>query len=39
MKGGFYFSPYGDGWHNLATDEYFLDTLVPESFLLYLFLN
>ncbi len=39
MKGGFYFSPYGDGWHNLAADEYFLDTLGPESFLLYLFVN
>ena len=27
-----YFSPTGDGWDNLARDEWFLDHLKPEDF-------
>lgn len=34
-----YFSPSGDGWWNLAADEYFLDTLSPDDFLLYFYIN
>ena len=35
----FYFSPSGDGWQNLAVDEFFLNTLQPEDFLLYFYVN
>ena len=34
-----YFSPSGDGWRNLATDEYFLNTLGPDDFMLYFYIN
>jgi len=34
-----YMSPEGDGWMNLAADEYFLDHLGPEDLLLYLYVN
>ena len=32
-------SPSGDGWMNLAADEYFLDHLGPEDLLIYLYIN
>ena len=34
-----YVSPSPNGWHNLAVDEYFLDTLSPEDILLYFYIN
>ena len=34
-----YKSPSGDGWMNLAADEYFLDHLGPEDLLIYLYIN
>lgn len=39
MKRYFFISPSGDGWKNLATDEYFLDNLAPDDFMLYLYIN
>lgn len=39
MRAFYYFSPTGDGWENLAADEYFLDHLTPEDFLLYFYVN
>lgn len=35
----FYMSPYNDGHLNLAIDEYFLDTVSPDDFILYLYIN
>lgn len=34
-----YTSPSRDGWRNLATDEYFLNTLGEDDFLLYFYIN
>ncbi len=34
-----YFSPTGNGWRNLAADEYFLNTLGPDDFMLYFYIN
>ena len=34
-----YVSPSQDGWQNLATDEWFLDTMSPEDVLLYFYVN
>ena len=34
-----YVSPTGDGWHNLGTDEYFLEHIAPEDMLLYFYIN
>ena len=39
MNRYFYFSPSGDGWRNLAADEYFLNTLGPDDFMLYFYRN
>ena len=39
MNAYWYVSPYGDGWKNLAADEYFLEHLGPENLLLYLYIN
>ena len=39
MKRFFYMSPYNDGHLNLAMDEYFLDTVGPDDFILYLYIN
>lgn len=39
MANLFYVSPSTDGWYNLGTDEYFLDTLSPDDILLYFFIN
>ena len=39
MANLFYVSPSADGWQNLGTDEYFLDTLSPDDILLYFFVN
>lgn len=39
MNRYFYFSPSGDGWRNLAVDEYFLNTLGPDDFMLYFYIN
>ncbi len=32
-------STSGDGWRNLAVDEYFLDTLDPDDMMLYFYVN
>ena len=34
-----YVSPSKDGWQNLATDEWFLDTVKPDDILLYFYVN
>ena len=34
-----YVSTSGDGWRNLAVDEYFLDTLGPDDMMLYFYVN
>ena len=34
-----YVSTSGDGWRNLAVDEYFLDTLDPDDMMLYFYVN
>lgn len=34
-----FISPWTDGWRNLGTDEYFIDTLSPEDVLLYFYIN
>ena len=34
-----YVSTSGDGWCNLAVDEYFLDTLGPDDMMLYFYVN
>ena len=34
-----YVSPSGDGWHNLAMDEWFLENLSPQDRLLYFYVN
>lgn len=34
-----YVSPSKDGWQNLATDEWFLDTMKPSDVLLYFYIN
>lgn len=39
MANYWYFSPTGDGWSNLAQDEWFLDHLKPEDFMLYFYVN
>ncbi len=39
MANKFFVSPWTDGWRNLGTDEYFLDTLSPDDILLYFFVN
>jgi len=39
MANKLYVSPSPDGWRNLATDEYFLDTLGAEDILLYFYIN
>ncbi len=35
----FYFSPYRDGWKNLAMDEWFLDHLDPQDMIVYFYIN
>lgn len=39
MKPMIYVSNSPDGWHNLALDEYFLDTVQPDEILLYFYIN
>jgi len=39
MKNYFYIAPTGDGWRNLAIDEYLLNTLRPGEFCLLLYVN
>ena len=39
MKNLLYLSPSGDGWENLAADEWFLDHLPEDAFLLYFYVN
>ena len=39
MANKLYVSPSGDGWRNLAADEYFLDTLGADDMLLYFYIN
>lgn len=39
MSNYLYVSPTGDGWRNLAVDEYFLDHMQPEDMLLYFYIN
>ena len=39
MANKLYVSPSPDGWRNLATDEYFLDTLGADDILLYFYIN
>jgi len=39
MNAYFYLSPFGDGWRNLAADEYFLDHLRSDDVMLYLYVN
>ncbi|MGI6576496.1 MAG: lipoate--protein ligase [Eubacteriales bacterium] len=39
MKRLFYMSPRSDGHLNLSVDEYLLDTLSPDDFILYLYIN
>ena len=39
MRTLWYVSPSRDGWQNLATDEWFLDTLGPEDLILYFYVN
>lgn len=39
MANYWYVSPSGDGWENLAADEWFLDNLQPEDMLLYFYVN
>jgi lipoate-protein ligase A len=39
MKNYFYVSPSGDGWRNLAADEWFLDNLGPDELILYFYVN
>ena len=39
MKTYWYVSPSGDGWQNLALDEWFLDHLDPEDLVLYFYTN
>lgn len=39
MKNYFYIAPTGDGWRNLATDEYILNTLEPGQLCLLLYVN
>jgi lipoate-protein ligase A len=39
MANYIYVSPTGDGWKNLAVDEWFLDNLSPEDMLLYFYVN
>ena len=39
MANYLYVSPYGDGWRNLAADEYFIDHLGENDMLLYFYIN
>lgn len=39
MGNQLYVSKSYDGWHNLGVDEYFLDTLSPDTMLLYFYIN
>ncbi|MBP3652835.1 MAG: lipoate--protein ligase [Clostridia bacterium] len=39
MGNKLYISGSGDGWRNLAVDEYFIDTLGEEDILLYFYIN
>ncbi len=39
MSNYLYVSTSGDGWRNLAVDEYFLDTLGPDDMMLYFYVN
>jgi lipoyltransferase and lipoate-protein ligase len=39
MRKLLYISDSGDGWRNLAIDEYFLNTLPPDCLLMYLYVN
>lgn len=39
MNNLLYISPTGDGWKNLAADEWFLDHLPEDTFLLYFYVN
>lgn len=39
MKNLLYLSPTGDGWKNLAADEWFLDHLPEDTFLLHFYVN
>ena len=39
MANYLYVSTSGDGWRNLAVDEYFLDTLDPDDMMLYFYVN
>jgi len=39
MKNYFYVSPSGDGWKNLAADEWFLDNLEADELVLYFYVN
>jgi len=35
----FYLSPFRDGWHNLAVDEWLLDNLGEDDLILYFYIN
>ena len=39
MRNFWYVSPSRDGWQNLAMDEWFLEHLQPDDFLLYFYVN
>ncbi len=39
MANYLYVSDSGDGWRNLAVDEYFLDRLGPDDMMLYFYIN
>lgn len=39
MANKLFVSPWTDGWRNLGTDEYFIDTLNPDDVLLYFYIN
>lgn len=39
MANKLYVSPSPDGWHNLGTDEYFIENLSPDDMLLYFYTN
>ena len=39
MSNYLYISTSGDGWRNLAVDEYFLDHLGPDDMMLYFYVN
>lgn len=39
MKNGYFLHETTDGWQNLATDEYFLNTVSPDEMLLHIYVN